>query len=75
MSLQYSVMMEEQRKKTDNRGNNFNYEFYKVIRNEDLESIEVMSKKYGSNVLIDVQGYLSGRVFWKVSVIIFLIYF
>ncbi|XP_041829573.1 ankyrin repeat domain-containing protein 61-like [Melanotaenia boesemani] len=65
MSLQYSVMMEEQRKKTDNRGNNFNYEFYKVIRNEDLESIEVMSKQYGSNVLIDVQGYLSGRVFWK----------
>lgn len=41
------------------------HEFYTAIMEEDVKSIEGLSKKYGSNSLIEIQGNASGDIFWK----------
>lgn len=43
----------------------YNNEFYTAIMDEDLERIEDMSKKYGSNFLIKIKDGAPGKVFWK----------
>lgn len=45
----------------------YNNEFYTAIMDEDLERIEDMSKKYGSNFLIKIKDGAPGKVFWKVN--------
>nr|XP_033467600.1 ankyrin repeat domain-containing protein 61-like [Epinephelus lanceolatus] len=42
-----------------------NNDFYTAIMDQDLGRIEDMSKKYGSNFLIEIQGGAPGEVFWK----------
>ncbi|XP_072230201.1 ankyrin repeat domain-containing protein 61-like [Leuresthes tenuis] len=47
--------------------NLYNNEFYTAIMDQDLERIEDMSKKYGSNCQIEIQGDAPGEVFWKAT--------
>uniref|UniRef100_UPI0037E8DF12 ankyrin repeat domain-containing protein 61-like n=1 Tax=Semicossyphus pulcher TaxID=241346 RepID=UPI0037E8DF12 len=42
----------------------YNNEFYNAIMDEDLEYMEGVSRKHGSNFLIQIQGS-PGDVFWK----------
>ncbi|KAF1374094.1 hypothetical protein PFLUV_G00245680 [Perca fluviatilis] len=60
-------MLEESKEHGDRSGNTvkfLNNEFYTGIMDEDLGHIGDMSKKYGSNFLIEIQG-APGDVFWK----------
>ncbi|KAM4524025.1 ankyrin repeat domain-containing protein 61-like [Odontesthes bonariensis] len=60
-------MLELRKEHPGKRGNiNFyNNEFYTAIMDQDLERIEDMSNKYGSNCRIEIQGGAPGEVFWK----------
>ncbi|XP_054454767.1 ankyrin repeat domain-containing protein 61-like [Anoplopoma fimbria] len=61
--------MLEESKEHEDRSSNIvkfpNNEFYTAIIDEDLGRIEDMSKKYGSNFLIETQGGSPGEVLWK----------
>ncbi|XP_074475414.1 ankyrin repeat domain-containing protein 61-like [Sebastes fasciatus] len=61
-------MLEESKERED-RSAKFikflNTECYTAIMDEDLGRIEDMSKKYGRNFLIEIQGGAPGEVFWK----------
>lgn len=63
-------MLEESKDHQERIGNInefYNNEFHTAIIDEDLGRIEDMSKKYGSNFLIKIQGGTSREVFWKVN--------
>lgn len=63
-------MLEESKEHQDRSGHIikfYNNEFYTAIMDEDLGRIEDMSKKYGSNFLINIQDGAPGEVFWKVN--------
>ncbi|XP_058476759.1 ankyrin repeat domain-containing protein 61-like [Solea solea] len=60
-------MLEEQ-EEHDNRSDNhihFDDEFYSAIMDEDLERIEDLSEKHGSNICIQVRRGARGRIFFK----------
>lgn len=63
-------MLEESKERED-RSAKFikflNTECYTAIMDEDLGRIEDMSKKYGRNFLIEIQGGAPGEVFLKVD--------
>lgn len=58
---------EESEERSSNIAMAHNNEFYTAIMEEDLTCIEDMSKKYGSNVLIQVKDGAHGKVFLKVK--------
>lgn len=70
VKLQCLVMLEESKQHQDGRSNIIkfhNNEFHTAITDEDLGRIKDMSKKYGSNFLIKIQGGAPREVFWKVN--------
>ncbi|KAM9424438.1 ankyrin repeat domain-containing protein 61-like [Pholidichthys leucotaenia] len=61
-----ATMLSEPDKDTDEDCKKFcNNEFYRAIEDEDLESIEELLKKYGSNVLVEKQDIASRNHFTK----------
>ncbi|XP_062298935.1 ankyrin repeat domain-containing protein 61-like [Scomber scombrus] len=61
-------MLEEDKNSEERSGNitmSYDNEFHTAVMEEDLRCIEEMSKKYGSNVLIQVKDCSPGKVFLK----------
>lgn len=68
--FQHVGVMEEQPERTDTRRNAANFdtgEFYTAVVNQDVGRILEMSRKYGSNSPIEIQGVEAGGVFCKVN--------